>query len=112
MLEFPALATAMKPAKLSAIPLGSHRLSTPTSLTCVNTTLGLGVIEPFPPKVPAPNSTIDPEQLLTLSCSLVNHMLPLASKRIPQGFLMVSSPPALVVLSLVIGEIVVIPFAA
>ena len=79
----------MLPALFMVIPWG-HIAMTPATAVWVITTLAGGVIVPPPLIAALVNSTTEPEQAggtATLSCSLVIHMLPLASNKIPHGLL-------------------------
>src|SRR5262249_39900341 len=94
------------------IPLGSHRLLTPPTAVWVITTLDAGVTEPGPAKVPAANSTTEPEQAPALSCSLVNHMLPLPSNNMPHGLLIVGRLPGITLLSSTVVAFAVVTLVA
>src|SRR5271170_720835 len=86
----------MSPPVFMVIPMGSHSEDLPETMVWVITTLAGGVIVPPPLIAALVNSTTEPEQAggtATLSCSLVIHMLPLLSNRIPHGLLMLASPP-------------------
>src|SRR5579859_7074969 len=86
------------------IPLGSQRLCVPAIAAGVSTTLAGGVILPPPVISVAANSTIEPEHLPTLNCSLVNQRLPLTSTTMPQGLFIVGRPPrGVLLLSVVIA---------
>src|SRR5437879_7880482 len=83
----------MFPFLFIVIPLGSHRLAAPLTAVWVITTLAAGVITPPPPIEPLVNSTTEPEHAPMLSCSLVIHILAVASNTMPHGLLIVGSPP-------------------